>query len=209
MQEHKSDKQQNIHSPSSPQSPSTPSTLSQLIDYQQHHDQSQHLYETQPPSFTNLDRQFISMEDPMPTDSFMTTTSERHHGSVHNESRRSSTSGKPSGKVHVCQVSHCQRKFKRLEHLKRHMRTHTMERPFTCSIEGCNKSFSRSDNLSQHIKTHQRREMRANALPEDHTKPRFNNSTSPEHQVRESHDSSNVNMLNMSWHAGNASSVGC
>ncbi|KAI9288591.1 hypothetical protein BC943DRAFT_357455 [Umbelopsis sp. AD052] len=207
MQEHKSDKQQNIHSPSSPQSPSTPSALSQLIDYQQHHEQSQHLYETQPPSFTNLDRQFISMEDPMPTDSFMTT--ERHHGSIHNQSRRSSTSGKVCGKVHVCQVSHCQRKFKRLEHLKRHMRTHTMERPFTCSIDGCNKSFSRSDNLSQHIKTHQRREMRANTLPEDHTKPRFNNSTSPEHQVRESHDTSNVNMLNMSWHAGNASSVGC
>ncbi|KAI8072023.1 hypothetical protein BDF21DRAFT_309942, partial [Thamnidium elegans] len=59
-------------------------------------------------------------------------------------------------KSHICPVSQCQRKFKRLEHLKRHMRIHTLERPFGCSFPNCHKTFSRSDNLSQHTKTHQR-----------------------------------------------------
>ncbi|KAI8065954.1 hypothetical protein BC940DRAFT_218051, partial [Gongronella butleri] len=59
-------------------------------------------------------------------------------------------------KVHTCPVPQCLRRFKRLEHLKRHMRIHTLERPFACSFPNCNKTFSRSDNLSQHMKTHQR-----------------------------------------------------
>ncbi|KAI7874172.1 hypothetical protein K492DRAFT_103147, partial [Lichtheimia hyalospora FSU 10163] len=57
-------------------------------------------------------------------------------------------------KSHMCPVMQCQRRFKRLEHLKRHMRIHTLERPFACTYPGCHKTFSRSDNLSQHIKTH-------------------------------------------------------
>ncbi|KAI8640157.1 hypothetical protein BD408DRAFT_391048 [Parasitella parasitica] len=57
-------------------------------------------------------------------------------------------------KTHVCPIIQCQGRFKRLEHLKRHMRIHTLERPFSCNFPGCQKSFSRSDNLSQHVKTH-------------------------------------------------------
>ncbi|KAF9541358.1 hypothetical protein EC957_003136 [Mortierella hygrophila] len=67
-------------------------------------------------------------------------------------------SGGPS-KNHCCPVPGCMKRFKRLEHLKRHTKTHTLERPFACTSSGCNKRFSRSDNLSQHIKTHQRQLM--------------------------------------------------
>ncbi|RAL59325.1 hypothetical protein DID88_006930 [Monilinia fructigena] len=48
----------------------------------------------------------------------------------------------------------CGRLFKRLEHLKRHVRTHTQERPYICPH--CSKAFSRSDNLAQHRRTHDR-----------------------------------------------------
>lgn len=48
---------------------------------------------------------------------------------------------------------YCDRRFKRQEHLKRHVRSlHMCEKPFDCHI--CGKKFSRSDNLNQHIKTH-------------------------------------------------------
>lgn len=56
-------------------------------------------------------------------------------------------------KSHSCPIPSCGRLFKRLEHLKRHVRTHTQERPYPCPH--CNKAFSRSDNLAQHRRTHE------------------------------------------------------
>lgn len=56
-------------------------------------------------------------------------------------------------KSHSCPIPMCGRLFKRLEHLKRHVRTHTQERPYVCQL--CNKAFSRSDNLAQHRRTHE------------------------------------------------------
>lgn len=58
-------------------------------------------------------------------------------------------------KSHSCPIPTCGRLFKRLEHLKRHVRTHTQERPYVCPL--CNKAFSRSDNLAQHRRTHEPR----------------------------------------------------
>ncbi|KAG1750439.1 STE like transcription factor-domain-containing protein [Suillus paluster] len=61
-----------------------------------------------------------------------------------------------TSRVFVCPLYSCGRLFKRMEHLKRHVRTHTMERPFVC--DRCNKRFSRSDNLNQHLRIHARTE---------------------------------------------------
>ncbi|KAJ7222246.1 hypothetical protein GGX14DRAFT_340667, partial [Mycena pura] len=54
----------------------------------------------------------------------------------------------------ICPLFSCGRLFKRMEHMRRHLRTHTMERPFACPR--CNKRFSRSDNLNHHVQTHLR-----------------------------------------------------
>lgn len=65
-------------------------------------------------------------------------------------------------KSHSCPIPTCGRLFKRLEHLKRHVRTHTQERPYICPY--CSKAFSRSDNLAQHKRTHDRGEGAENGL---------------------------------------------
>ena len=57
-------------------------------------------------------------------------------------------------RAHTCPLVSCNKLFKRMEHLKRHLRTHTLERPYMCPT--CRKHFSRRDNLNQHIKTHER-----------------------------------------------------
>lgn len=48
---------------------------------------------------------------------------------------------------HTC--PYCSRNFKRPEHLRRHCRTHTKEKPFVCS---CGAAFTRTDLLRRHEK---------------------------------------------------------
>ncbi|KAI0392730.1 hypothetical protein F5Y17DRAFT_341569 [Xylariaceae sp. FL0594] len=45
--------------------------------------------------------------------------------------------------------SHCGRTFKRSEHLERHVRTHTKEKPYICH---CGSAFSRRDLLTRHMR---------------------------------------------------------
>ncbi|WFC98744.1 zinc finger protein [Malassezia yamatoensis] len=62
-------------------------------------------------------------------------------------------SGNPNHSPTVFQCSgfgDCQMVFTRSEHLARHVRKHTGERPFQCH---CTRSFSRLDNLRQHCQT--------------------------------------------------------
>jgi hypothetical protein len=59
----------------------------------------------------------------------------------------------------------CDQRFKRQEHLKRHDRVHTRERPFECQVEKCGKRFSRSDNFKEHMRTHRKRGGRNDYVP--------------------------------------------
>ena len=79
----------------------------------------------------------------------------QHSNGVFRRARSATVSelGPYPGKSHSCPIPMCGRLFKRLEHLKRHVRTHTQERPYICTL--CNKAFSRSDNLAQHRRTHE------------------------------------------------------
>ncbi|ODN88775.1 RNA polymerase II transcription factor [Cryptococcus wingfieldii CBS 7118] len=59
--------------------------------------------------------------------------------------------GVSGGKLFRCRgYGECDKVFTRSEHLARHVRKHTGERPFPCH---CGKAFSRLDNLRQHAAT--------------------------------------------------------
>ncbi|EMD91238.1 hypothetical protein COCC4DRAFT_119352, partial [Bipolaris maydis ATCC 48331] len=50
------------------------------------------------------------------------------------------------------QCTICSQTYSRVDHLARHVRSHTQEKPYRCEI--CNKSFSRVDLLRRHGLVH-------------------------------------------------------
>ncbi|OJJ45766.1 hypothetical protein ASPZODRAFT_17207 [Penicilliopsis zonata CBS 506.65] len=75
-----------------------------------------------------------------------------------------------------CKEPGCPGRFKRQEHLKRHMKSHSKEKPHICWVPGCHRAFSRSDNLNAHYtKTHSKRGGRNRYVATlDQTSPDYN-----------------------------------
>lgn len=53
-------------------------------------------------------------------------------------------------KRHQCPL--CQARFQRPEHVKRHLKSHSSEKPYQCEEPDCGKRFNRKDNLKAHLK---------------------------------------------------------
>ncbi len=58
--------------------------------------------------------------------------------------------GKKPKKTHSCPL--CAAVFQRPEHVKRHMRSHSSEKPYECDEPNCGKRFNRGDNLKAHLR---------------------------------------------------------
>ncbi|XP_074329003.1 transcription factor IIIA-like [Apium graveolens] len=76
-----------------------------------------------------------------------------HHQDEVNERTADENEEKEGLKSNTC--DECGLSFQKPAHLKQHMQSHSLERPFTCPIDDCHSSYRRKDHLNRHLLQHQ------------------------------------------------------
>nr|GMC84232.1 transcription factor IIIA-like isoform X1 [Ipomoea batatas] len=76
-----------------------------------------------------------------------------HHQDEVKAKGESDESKEEGPKMHTCEE--CGASFRKPAHLKQHMQSHSLERPFTCPVDDCKSSFRRKDHLTRHLLQHQ------------------------------------------------------
>ncbi|KAG6526120.1 transcription factor IIIA-like [Zingiber officinale] len=84
---------------------------------------------------------------------------------------------------HTCKE--CGASFLKPSHLKQHIQSHSIERPFTCSVDDCHASFKRKDHLTRHSLTHQGKLF---ACPVSNCNCKFGFKANIKRHVREIHE---------------------
>ncbi|KAM1501026.1 hypothetical protein EV1_026051 [Malus domestica] len=78
---------------------------------------------------------------------------DHHKGEMDMEKEAGGEGEGEKEKANTCEE--CGATFKKPAHLKQHMQSHSLERPYVCSVDDCHSSFRRKDHLNRHLLQHQ------------------------------------------------------
>ncbi|KAG7665251.1 uncharacterized protein J8A68_001307 [[Candida] subhashii] len=127
-------------------------TVSPQNDHEKEKEQQQNEHKSSKGEIKRSDS-FEEMDDdgtvtfPIPDNLQITIPVVRNNRS---KDKQNETSADLSKKKHRCPICDC--RFQRPEHVKRHIKSHSAEKPFSCEEIGCGKRFNRKDNLKAHLK---------------------------------------------------------